>query len=268
MKYKFLFSAIAYILVIALQGQDCRPVKCVTTYRDTYYPSKFHTKPIDTLTQLWFYDEQGRLIEDSISSSRDINILRSTEYYSYTNDTIIGVSADGSKIFFKTSKDGLPVQIVTNYFMNAGKTCSRNASYNGDGTLQKIIIEESERNEVIDSIVYSGGNIVSYTSTYSYPWIKGHEKYTCTYYTDKDYAVYNPTFKMWGLSNWETASRVNVQAYSKNLLKSISEEKGEYFSSYTYMLDKHDRITDIVRTHKQKAVPPYSKQFKIEYLCK
>lgn len=244
--------------------QNYLPIKCTTLVDDIYYPSKTHNTKQDTLIQLWTYNSAQQLIIDSISFSHPNRAVKWTDKYQYYKDSISIINSKNEASYIKLDSNGLPLLTVTNYYKQQHQY---KAIYNADGTLQKIFID-GIRNETIYDIVYKNGNITSYRSAFFYPKdsITILEKYLCKYYSDSIYnQPYNPTFKMWGLRNWENAGRFNVQVFSKSLLRKIKAARGEYYTYFTYELDDKKRIVKIIKNHQEFGIPLYNKYFLFEY---
>src|SRR5687767_14674201 len=99
-------------------------------------------------TGIWVYDDQGRVIKDSVPGSPSatwvINYIGNVISASCYDDFVIHVN-----------DNGYPVQSFAHF--------EYKAVYNSDGTLQKIRCEENASStSILDSVVYSDGNIVSY----------------------------------------------------------------------------------------------------------
>ena len=210
---------------ISANNKKCRVIQTTQfTGRNSSHPK--------VIRDFWIYDAEGRLIEDST----DRTAPYVTQYYHYSNDSVIGTTQYYGTMVIRNNAAGLPV------FTNSELGIFYTAGYNDSGQL--LWLKEFDKYEadsihlrcLIDSIIYINGNVVFYRVT-------AHDKpsytYKCTYYTDKLYSnTFRPVDKLWALCHSPGLGDgfLDEQYLSRNLLKTKSSDPGIYFG-YDYDLN-------------------------------
>jgi hypothetical protein len=262
-KTRWLFTAMAGIVMLSSFHKHCVPVQCVTVLA-----MQQNGKPM-SVTEFWAYDSLGRLIVDSINEPDKIWAPVSTEYFHYSGDSIFGNGEHNfpgiDSIIIKITKEGFPV--MTSISPNHGGDYFV-PYYNADGTINMVKSTRQNGSAVvyttIDSIVYSDGDIVSYHSKSG----NGDNFIAqCTYYSDKLYSQpFNPTYKMLGVSNGLIPLQgiFNVQVYSKNLIKTM--EFNGVNRRYEYQVDEDGKVIHMNITFKD-AVYTHTNKYSFKYSC-
>jgi len=246
----------------AFAGDGCKPVSCTTSFTDVMGHKR-------SFTRFWLYDEQGRLVLDSVNAPDTLWAAPIyTEHYSYAGDTITGRGRYTGTMALKTTADNLPLICIL------PDSAKYRALYNSDGKLEKVIIARGGVNErgkheveysAIDSIIYFQGNIISY----QYSGLLNYKAH-CMYLEDSLYKQdYNATDRLLALIGRpdEVPGFFNAQVFSKELLH--SEECG-YTKTYSYQLDKHGKVVGIDKTY-DSGVPgtkTTTTHYAFKYSCK
>jgi hypothetical protein len=232
----------------------------------------------NVIANYWIYDEKGRVIIDSLKAldSHSRFAPYTTVHYLYVKDSVIGITRDtltvyvndstmapdtsGYRIYIRLNSNGLPV-----YSYNPTNR-KLFASYNADGTLAGID-QECESDKIvpfIDNISYLNGDITSYRDVEHNPY-----KVSCSYYDKDADPVFGPQ-KPFALNiNPMFGTLIDVQAFSKHLLKSVTM----YFSgstktrSYTYKFDKNGKPIEMIRLCDDPISGKDSSLFTFKYSC-
>lgn len=226
----------------------------------------------------WIYDEKGRVVIDSLKAMDSLSYFGpyTTVHYYYIKDSVIGITRDtlivyvndslmapdtsGYRIYIRLNSNGLPV--YTYDPLNRKLF----ASYNADGTLQRVD-EEREADEkvpFIDNISYLNGDIASYRSTEGYPYMV-----YCSYY-DKDADPVFGAQKPFALRLTRIfGTMIDVQSFSKHLLKSVTMEfpGSKKIFSFIYKFDKKGKAIEMIRFCDDPYSGKNSSLFRFKYLC-
>lgn len=227
MKKTFLcVTAVFVACVIAYAGdgtaktkKQCSPVYCTWTMQ-------FGDTPV--VRQVFTYDKSGRLASDSFVVVRGKWLLYDTAFhYTYNGDSIT-YDQSGLNCLLVTGKKGLPV-----FFYHSGGQEQR-VVYHKQGTLKSVTskwlnteMPDSLRTTLYDSVVYKKGNIVSCIVR------SGIQIYTQTF-TYYDSLLYKPKFNSHDLHKPLADDNLEVQPFSKNLIKSVVVPESK-FENYVHM---------------------------------
>lgn len=186
----------------------------------------------------WTYDNQGRVTKDSIPSDPNASSL-----FNYVGNSVNASDGYFHNVNIQLNGSGFPIE--------SHGYLQFNATYNTDGTLQKIRGEySSSETYILDNVVYTAGNITSYRITDSTSSGNTSYTYTCTYETSKEYVPYNPVLKiyaLWGEFDWfhpDPFTKFTPQPFSKNILKQITYSFGGD-KTFTYQYDSRNNITNL-----------------------
>jgi hypothetical protein len=268
----FLVFAFATTIILAsCQDKRCGPIECIAKMvcRDDSCRS--------SVTHFWIYDNHDRLIEDSINAPDTIwSAPEITKYFHYRGDSIVVSNKYKEWLVVKVNKSGLPIMTAA---LPEGEGEFSLPVYNSDGTLKRIAVAGVDNfgkitHRTVDSIIYLNGNIVAYREISDLGGFAIRTVY-CSYYSDKLYKQeFDPTYKILALMNDDEMSGMqhyfNVQAYSKNLLKSIrfgSEKINQETSIYNeYQFDGEGKILRI-STILDNSHSKWTNLFDFKYSC-
>jgi hypothetical protein len=123
-----------------------------------------------------------------------------------------------------------------------------NAFYNNDGELIRVDEMREDKEVYIDSVVYREGNIISFrVAPFNFTT-------TFKYYKNKSGASIYGNQKPYALRSTRIFnSMIDVQALSKNLLKSVSYEKIKTIS-FIYKFDKNGKVHTMKRVVRDPTV--------------
>lgn len=226
-----------------------------------------------SLDEFWFYDNQERLIMDSIYEVNPMPNSKTT-YFFYQGDSIIVVKKGGvlevDTMTVRLNQRGLPV--YASVAIQKGHVTYL-PTYANDGRLKKIsraTIDSSGKAWyiTIDSIVYEAGNIITYRSKSD---LEGQEQGViyCSYYVDKFYKQdYDPGGKILALSKGMNLNvrEFNVQPFCKNLLKSSGNLK-DFECKYEYELDNEGKVFRMNCDIKNRWAK-WTNRYDLNYSCK
>ena len=225
----------------------------------------------------WLYDDQGRLIGDSVYSlsSQAQSPPAVGEYFSYQGDSVFHLTNTGDTAITILTAKGLPasellpygLQYKTYYYPNGElkKMEQTRPSINKRGEL------DSETT-TCDSIIYVDGNIVRYRVRYKFPvdtffWV------ACHYY--EGYEIQSPEFypfgKITGLSNnpMNQFGCLNVSLFSKNLIRNMECPGASLV--FIFRFDKEGKVTGFDRQFIYgygDGTTAYRDRNEIKYSCK
>ncbi len=275
MKLKFLFIILLCICKLESECQDCRSVRSMLSLMESGIG--------DTLVTIWTFDDTGRLLKER-HEPQPSQLYPSTSY-NYANDSILGIDSVGGKILIVTNKNGFPIQTI---IAKPTYSISYYATYSKEGNLQKITVHHEPLvppsaktstldtiDEVIDSILYKEGNIVSYTITtrpVKYKTIVA--KHYCIYYNKPYSQAFDPTYKMLGLciQSGGVMGIFNIQAFCMNLLQSNTDDKKNIVQTFEYQFDETGRVIEMTSTKinrfvKDNKISKWTGRTKYEYAC-
>lgn len=226
----------------------CKPSQYILEYN-------FHDGTIQTITYNWVYDDQGRLINDSIIYSDSGTNYQGGSNYEYHGDVIYNIRTQypdtKDTSYIKLNKQGVPQSEQCTYGLRYEAHTDAEGKLKRYEMIQAFVNKWGQLDEwhtVADSVIYNNGDIVSFR-------VSTHLKdsfYTvqCEYY-DKEVSnadIY-PAGNITGLSQnpMQYFGSVNVSLFSKHLLKKM--ESSAATLELDAMFDKHGRVQEFTKTY-------------------